>query len=411
MDSLHTDAIICGPKPVLRDWRSLPGDELTRGERVCLFIERYCRVPEGKLVGRPMRLLDFQVLFILAIYDNPHGTRTAILSLARKNGKSAVIAALLLAHICGPEAVQNSQLVSGATSRDQAALVYTLAEKMIMASPQLLRLCTMVPSHKAIRGSMRNTSYRALSADATRAHGQSPVLVILDEVGQLRGPTSPFVDALTTAQGAHDNPLLIAISTSAAADADMFSMWIDDAERSQDPHIVCHVYKASETADLMDRNEWLKANPALGVFRSEKDLRAQIEKAQRLPALENAARNLLLNQRISLDSLWLAPSVWRKTSGQPDIAAFQGNARVALGLDLSQRQDLTAAVLAAQDFNGVVHLLVYAFTPSEGIESRAARDRVPYGPHPAGTEDRADRPIWPKSKKRHRLLDPLASDR
>ena len=320
MDSLHTDAIICGPKPVLRDWRSLPGDELTRGERVCLFIERYCRVPEGKLVGRPMRLLDFQVLFILAIYDNPHGTRTAILSLARKNGKSAVIAALLLAHICGPEATQNSQLVSGATSRDQAALVYTLAEKMIMASPQLLRLCSMVPSHKAIRGSMRNTSYRALSADATRAHGQSPVLVILDEVGQLRGPTSPFVDALTTAQGAHDNPLLIAISTSAAADADMLSMWIDDAERSQDPHIVCHVYKASETADLMDRNEWLKANPALGVFRSEKDLRAQIEKAQRLPALENAARNLLLNQRISLDSLWLAPSVWRKTSGQPDIA-------------------------------------------------------------------------------------------
>src|SRR6056297_2729224 len=96
---------------------------MTRGERVCAFIEQYCPVPEGKLVGKPIKLMAFQRKFILDIYDNKRGTSRAYLSVARKNGKSALIAAILLAHLVGPEARQNSQITSGARSRDQAALV------------------------------------------------------------------------------------------------------------------------------------------------------------------------------------------------------------------------------------------------------------------------------------------------
>jgi phage terminase large subunit-like protein len=97
---------------------------VTRGERVCAFVEKLCPVPEGKLVGQPMKLMDFQRRFILDIYDNPKGTSRAYLSVARKNGKSALIAGILLAHIVGPEARQNSQIISGARSRDQAAVVF-----------------------------------------------------------------------------------------------------------------------------------------------------------------------------------------------------------------------------------------------------------------------------------------------
>jgi hypothetical protein len=76
----------------------------TRGERVIAFVERYCIVPDGSLVGKPMRLLPFQKRFIVRVYDNPHGTRRAYLSIARKNGKTGLIAALVLAHLVGPEA-------------------------------------------------------------------------------------------------------------------------------------------------------------------------------------------------------------------------------------------------------------------------------------------------------------------
>ncbi|MCU2495977.1 terminase large subunit, partial [Enterobacter hormaechei subsp. xiangfangensis] len=87
---------------------------MTRGERVIAFIERFCIVPEGKLLGKAMRLDPFQKEFILAVYDNPVGTDKAILSIARKNGKTGLIAGILLAHLVGPEAVQNTQIVSGA---------------------------------------------------------------------------------------------------------------------------------------------------------------------------------------------------------------------------------------------------------------------------------------------------------
>ena len=96
---------------------------MTRGEKVIAFIEAYCKTPEGAKVGSSLKLADFQREFITDIYDNPHGTRRAILGIARKNGKSALIAALMLAHICGPEAKLNTQIVSGAQSRDQASLV------------------------------------------------------------------------------------------------------------------------------------------------------------------------------------------------------------------------------------------------------------------------------------------------
>jgi len=105
----------------------------------------------------------------------------------------------------------------------------------------------------------QRVEYIALSAEAKTAHGLSPVLAILDEVGQVRGPQDDFIDAITTSQGPHENPLLLAISTQAANDADLFSVWIDDALASKDPKIVCHVHAAPKDAPLMDETAWRAA--------------------------------------------------------------------------------------------------------------------------------------------------------
>lgn len=351
---------------------------MTRGEKVITFIENFCLVPEGRLVGKPMRLSKFQKRFILAIYDNPSGTRRAILSLARKNGKTALIAAMLLAHIVGPLAEQNSQLVSGAMSREQASLVYKLAAKMLDLQPLFAHRYRSVPSTKTIVGLSKNVEFKALSAEGSTAHGLSPIVAILDEAGQVRGPMTPFIEAIITSQGAHENPLLIVISTQAPSDADMLSVWIDDAERSGDPHTVCHVYAADKDCDILDQTQWAKANPGLGDFRSERDLEEQIKMASRIPSMEASARNLLLNQRVALDSLWLAPSVWKENGAPPIIDVFREGAVVSVGLDLSKRTDLTAAVFAARDQEGAFHLLPFVFTPQQGIADRELRDKAPY---------------------------------
>jgi phage terminase large subunit-like protein len=348
---------------------------MTRGERVIAFIERYCRVPEGRHVGQPIKLMPFQKRFILDIYDNPAGTSRAYLSIARKNGKSALIAALALAHIVGPEAQLNSQIISGARSRDQAAIVFKLAEKMVRLNPDLAKIVKPIPSQKTLIGLPMNVEYRAISAEAGTAHGLSPVVAILDEVGQVKGPHDAFVEAIETAQGAHENPVLLAISTQAATDADLFSVWLDDAEKSKDPRIVSHVYTAPEECDLLDRDGWKAANPAMGVFRSVSDLEDFAERAQRQPASENSFRWLYLNQRISAVAPFVSKSVWQSCGGEV-VESFDG-LPVYGGLDLSSTSDLTALVLIAQH-EGVWHIKPTFWLPDDGLVEKARQDRVPY---------------------------------
>lgn len=348
---------------------------MTRGERVIAFIERYVKSPEGEHVGKPIVLQPFQKRFILEIYDNPHTTRRAFLSIGRKNGKTALIAGILLAHICGPEAVLNTQIVSGALSRDQAAVVFSLAAKMIQLSPEMSKITRIIPSSKVILGLSRNVEFRALSAEGKTAHGLSPVLAILDEVGQVRGPSSEFIDAIITAQGAHKAPLLLAISTQAPNDNDLFSIWLDDAKESKDPRIISHVYEADKDAELMDEAGWKASNPAIGKFRSYDDVKEQAERALRMPSFEPTFRNLVLNQRVEMSSPFIAKGTWMANGGDIDDDVFRTE-DLYVGLDLSARNDLTAMVMIA--FRDKWHVKSICWTPKDTLADRAKRDRAPY---------------------------------
>lgn len=346
---------------------------MTRGERIIAFVQKYCRIPEGAQVGQPIALADFQRKFILEVFDNPAGTRRAYLSVGRKNGKTALIACLLLAHLVGPEAKQNGQLVSGALSRDQAALVFNLASKMVQMSPELSKIVRIVPSGKRLLGLPMNTEYKALAAEGRTAHGLSPFLAILDEMGQVKGPQNDFVDAITTSQGAHEDPLLLVISTQAPTDADLMSIWLDDAERSEDPSIVSHVYAAPDDCDVLDRTAWTAANPALGLFRSEKDVEEQARQAERMPSSENTFRVLTLNQRRNMVAAFVSPAVWK--AGNRDTLEFEGP--VYGGLDLSATTDLTALVLTNRRGDDLSVRCAF-WMPEDSVVEASKRDRAPY---------------------------------
>lgn len=352
----------------------------TRGEKVCAFIERFCIVPEGDLVGQKVKLAPFQRAFILDVYDNPAGTRRAYLSIARKNAKTATIACIVLAHIAGPEARLNSRIISGAMSKEQAAEVYNYASKMVELSPDLSRVCRIVPSTKVIVGLSKNVEYRAVSAEGKTAHGKSPVVAILDEVGQVRGQSSDFVDAIVTSQGAYEDAMLFAISTQSPNDNDLFSIWLDDALNSGDKRVVCHLYAAERDCELDDPEAWRAANPALGLFRSRKDMEEQADRALRMPSFEPTFRNLHLNQRVEMVAPLVSRRVWESNGGRPDEAVLR-SAKVFAGLDLSARNDLTSLVYTA--WGGAPgeerwHVKARFWTPEATLVERAKRDRAPY---------------------------------
>jgi phage terminase large subunit-like protein len=347
--------------------------KLKRSTRNIRWIEQHCRVPEGRDVGKPVKMRQWQREWLRAIYDEP--TRRAIISIGRKNGKSTFTACLLLLHLVGPEARINAQLYSAAQSRDQAALVFSLAAKMVRQSPDLSAFITVVDSSKKLLCDELGTVYRALSAEASTAYGLSPAFVIHDELGQVRGPRSELYEALETAVGAQEAPLSVVISTQAATDADLLSILIDDAKGGGDPETKLFFYSAPEDADPFSREAQKAANPGLGDVLNEKAVREQAESARRMPSMEASYRNLVLNQRVEASNPFVTASVWKSNGGEP--SEEWDDLPVYAGLDLSSTRDLTAFVLCAQNGEQIdVHS--YFWLPEEGLSEKAHQDRVPY---------------------------------
>ena len=347
----------------------------TRGDRNIRWIEENCRVPEGRDVGKPVRLRPWQRLELKRIYDNPHGTRRAIISFGRKNGKTALASFILLLHLCGPEAKPNSQLYSAAQSRDQAAILFNLAAKVVRMSPSLSAYVIPVDSSKQLNCPELGAMYRALSADATTAYGLSPVLIIHDELGQVKGPRSALYDALETAVGAQDAPLSIVISTQAPTDADLLSVLIDDAKEGHDPQVVLSLYTADDGLDPFSDEAMRAANPAFGDFLNADLVRSMAHDASRMPAREAEYRNLVLNQRVETSSPFVSRALWMSCAAAP-LEDF-GRRPVYGGLDLSQVNDLTALVLGAPE-GSVWHVRPTFWLPEFGLAERSRKDRVPY---------------------------------
>ncbi len=339
------------------------------------WIEEFLRVPEGRDVGKKVKLRPWQEEAIRQIYDNPVGTRRAILSFGRKNGKTALAAFLLLLHLCGPRAIPNSQLYSAAQSREQAAVLFALAAKIVRMSPILSKIVGIVDSQKRLHCAKLGTGYRALSADASTAYGLSPVFIVHDELGQVKGPKSELYEALETATGAQENPLSIIISTQAPTDADLLSNLIDDALTGADPRTVVRLYTAPDDMDPFSEEAIKAANPAYGDFQNSVETKAMAEDARRLPSREPEYRNLILNQRVDMSAPFVSSSVW-KACGGPVVDSFKG-LPVYGGLDLSEVSDLTALVLVAAQ-EGVWNVKPTFWLPRQGLREKSRSDRVPY---------------------------------
>lgn len=352
----------------------------TRAERNIAWCEKHLRIPEGKYVGQALKMAEYMKDDFRAIYDNPKAlTRRAIISRGRKNAKTTETAMILLLHICGPEARPNSQLYSAAQSRDQAAILFALAAKMIRMSPELNDVTTVRDTAKEIVCPELGSKYKALSADASTSYGLSPSLIIHDELGQVRGPKFELYDALESATAAQENPLSIVISTQAPNDGDLLSVLIDDALKGEDPKTVLRFNTAPPEMDPFSIEALEAANPAFHVFMNQAEVLDMQASAKRMPTSQAEFENLVLNRRVETKSPFITAPVWKKcgfpVDSNPTMPIFGG-------LDLSGVSDLTALVyiqqLEAKDTGYKWHVTPKFWIPEEGIRDKERIEKVPY---------------------------------
>ncbi len=351
-------------------------------EMAVRFFERLLVHVKGEWAGEPFLLLPWQREIIRDLFGwkRPDGLRryrNAYIEVPRKNGKSNLAAGIAL-YLLFMDDEPGAEIYSAAADRDQAAIVFDLAKRMVEASPPLeTRSATF--KNSIVVG---DRSYQVLSADAYTKHGLNAHGVIFDELHAQ--PNRDLWDVLNTSTGARRQPLVVAITT---AGYDRESICWEQHEYArqvaegiiEDDSFYPAIFAADEADDWLDEAVWHKANPSLGATVKLDYLRREAKRALQSPAYQNTFRRLHLNQWTSQETRWLPMERWRAITTLVDAAALEGRACYG-GLDLASSSDIAAFVLVfpPDDADGLYMVLPYFWIPADNIVERGRKDRAPY---------------------------------
>lgn len=296
--------------------------------------------------------------------------RVAYVVMARKNGKSALAAAIVLYLLVG-DGEEAAEVYGAAANTRQAGKVYLPVKRMKELSPALSKRLTENKAARRIFDSGTSSFYEVITADALNELGHNPHGFVLDEV--LSQPSRDLWDAMRTALGARAQALVLSITTETNVSPSFGADLIDEAERTEadparSPHVFAWVRKTPLDVDPWDESNWGHANPALGTFKSLTEMRSMASEARAEPEKENAFRQLQLNQRVAQVTRWMPLHLWDGASGlvvEPDLV---GRTCFA-GLDLASTTDLAAWVLRFPAEDGKPAAVLWRFwTPEEQVK-------------------------------------------
>jgi len=300
--------------------------------------------------------------------------RQAWIEVARKNGKSELLAGLALyLLLCDGE--EAAQIYGCARDRDQARLIWDVAARMVQLSPRLSqRRGLRVYRHdKRIYDHRTGSTYTTLARDALGNLGYDPHAVLFDEV--IAQPDDALWNAMRTAMGSRVQPLLAAATTAGNDPASFAAAEHSECVRvaespARAPHRFVYVRNTDVRADPFDEANWPYSNPALGDFLSIEALRDEATEARNDPAKENAFRQFRLNQWVSQATRWMSMHVWRAAAGpvwtQPSPQSLVGR-EVWVGLDLSAKHDLVSMCVVAPTVDGPADMTWWHWLPEAAL--------------------------------------------
>jgi phage terminase large subunit-like protein len=346
------------------------------------FIENALCFVEGEWSGRLIKLEDWQRAVIAnAIgWINPDGTRryhNVYLTCGRKNGKTMLIAMLMLAlSILDPE--PGACNYSVAREVQQAAIIFRDMQKMIEANEVLDAETNIYRGYRSIEFANGNI-FKALTSEGKSKHGLSIHLLAVDELHCI--DDRELLDALTTAQGARKNYMTIYTTTAGIFDPTslcwetyQLASEIRDG-KAIDKSWLPIIFEVPLDAQWDDESLWPLANPNLGVSFPLEFLRQKCHEAKQSVVKQNQFRRLFLNQFTEQSSRWIEMEAWKACNGQP---THEGTLKWYGGLDMSTNTDLSCFTLAAKDPEGVVHVHTFPFLPKDRLTTKEQEDKAPF---------------------------------
>jgi len=341
---------------------------------------------------------------VLAIFGNVdragrRRTRIAYLQIARKNGKTELIAALALYMLVADHEAQ-PQVYLAAFDREQASICYKVAGDMVERSPNLRAYAKVYRGTKRIvctKGPSAGGFLAAIACDAAGSHGFNASCVVVDELHTQRN--SELVDVLETSMSAREQPLMIGISTAGTDRESICYRWYSKARQVQaglirDRAFVGRIYELPEATSFEDiaatdrgghfkreKDLWPLANPSLigqpdGFIRPD-EIRRQVRDALHFPAAQNKVMRLHFDVWTQAESRWFSRHAWDACGGLVIEDRLKGR-RCWGGLDLAATSDFNALVYVFPTEEGEgFDVLCRFWLPRAAVEKRAAmRDQL-----------------------------------
>lgn len=353
-----------------------------QANRACEFIESLPHV-EGLWGSATIKLEPAQVFFIVNLFGfrREDGTRrftTALFAVARKNAKSTLAAAILLYVFC-TEPDMGPQVLSAATTGDQARIVWGVAKRMVEKTAELREAFTLEPFARAIARYEVGGTFKAINAKASTQDGLNPSALSFDELHAHK--TRDLFDVLRSAAGARPNPLFLYTTTEGYEnpgpwpEVRKFAHQVLEGLVEAD-HFLALYYALDDDDDDFDESAWGKANPLLGVAISVQKLREYATEAQQLPGALAEFRIKRLNRPAASAQGWIDLRRWKRCGGAVPLEALVG-APCWGAFDLASTRDMTAWRLLWL-LDGVYYTWGRYWVPAEAVSQRTARGTVSY---------------------------------
>ena len=352
------------------------------------FIEKFCKHSKGKMGGKPFKLELWQKAMTAALFGFVHKIdgirkyREFMLIVARKNGKSAWGSAVAL-YMLMADGEPGPEVVSAATKRDQAKIVWLESKRMVKKSPVLNKRVRSLVAE--LLTDYNDGSFRPLSSDSNTLDGLNVHASIIDELHAIEDKN--LYDVIVDGMTAREQPLSIITTTAGTVREGIFDLKYEEAERVingfddpkgyKDEHVLPIIYELDKREEWTDPTKWEKANPGLGTIKNRDELERKVNKAKANSLL---VKNLItkdFNIRETTSEAWLT---FEQLDNKETFDITDLKPRYAIGgVDLSSTTDLTAACILFQVPNDeTIYFEHMYWLPEDLLEKRVNEDKVPY---------------------------------
>lgn len=359
-----------------------------RAKHAIDFIEVFTKHSKGAMGGKPFILELWQKALVSAMFgivDKIDGTRKyqeTVLIVGRKNGKSTLASAIGL-YLMIADGELGPEVVSVATKKDQAKIIWLEAKKMVQKSPALRkRIKTLVSE---MNSPMNDSVFKPLGRDSDTLDGLNVHAGLFDEVHAWKDQN--LYDVIVDGTSSRDQPMIFTTSTAGVVRESVFDRLYDECELTingySDPdgytneRLLPVIYELDERKEWTKEDAWIKANPGLGTIKKLDNLKSKVDKAKVNPLL---VKNLVckdFNIRETNGEAWLT---FDQLNNQEKFDIEELKPRYGIGgVDLASTTDLTAAtVIFMLPNDDKIYVEQMYWLPEDLLEKRVVEDRVPY---------------------------------